>query len=383
VRRALAALVALSLGCQSAPVADIEPGEDPPLESDEAGFWMSLENAEQDIATSGSRIRDAELEAYLSGLLCKIGPDYCAATRVYVMRQPEFNASMAPNGMMVVWSGLLIRVQNEAQLAAVLGHEIGHYQRRHTLSMYRRARKTTNALMAITLLSGGVVPAAALAAQMVGLGALFQFSRDHEREADAIGIERIAKAGYDPREVAEIWAGVVREVEADDRGPKLLFYETHPAPEARLRELRAQGERLVTAENARTTRTAEFDNVVGRLRPAFLADEVAMRKHDRSEVVITRLREAELISEAEAAYYRAELFRVRGEEGDLARAAALYREAVAKLDELPLAHRSLGLVLRRMGDKPGARAAFERYVELAPQANDRTMVDAYIQELAP
>jgi predicted Zn-dependent protease len=383
VSRALAALCALALACQSAPVADLEPGEDPPLESDEAGFWMSLEKAEHDIATSGSRIRDAELEAYLSGLVCKVAPDYCSATRVYVIRQPDFNATMAPNGMMVVWSGLLIRVQNEAQLAAVLGHEVGHYQRRHTLSMYRRARKTTNALMAITLLSGGVVPAAALAAQMVGIGSLFQFSRDHEREADTIGIERLAKAGYDPREVAEIWAGVVREVKADDRGPRLLFYETHPAPEARLRELREQGERLVSEQNARTTRTAEFDHVVGALRPAFLADEVAMRKHDRSEVVIARLREAELISEAEAAYYRAELFRVRGEEGDLDMAAALYREAVAKLDEFPLAHRSLGLVLRRMGDKPGARAAFARYVELAPEANDRAMVDAYIQELAP
>jgi predicted Zn-dependent protease len=382
-RAPIAAILALAIGCQSTPLADIEPGGEPPLDSDEAGFWMSMEKAEKEIATSGNRIRDPELDAYLKGVICRIAPDYCSATRVYVLRQPDFNASMAPNGMMVVWSGLLIRVQNEAQLAAVLGHEVGHYQRRHTLSIFRRARKTTNALMAIMLLSGGIVPAAANAAVLIGMGTLYKHSRDQEAEADAIGIERLAKTGYDPREVAEIWAGVVREVEADKQGPRLGFYESHPAPAARLREMASRAQGLLTAENERGTRTAEFDNAVSRLRVMLLNDEVAMRKHARSEVVIDRLLEAELITKAEAAFYRGELHRVRGDKGDDLRAIQHYREAVSAPDPVPLAHRNLGLVLRRSGDRIGAREAFQRYVELAPDANDRTMVDTYIQELTP
>src|SRR3546814_15342811 len=56
------------------------------------------------------------------------------------MRTPYFNASMAPNGMMKVWSGLLLRVNDEAQLAAILGHEMGHYMQRHTLARMRDMR---------------------------------------------------------------------------------------------------------------------------------------------------------------------------------------------------------------------------------------------------
>jgi Flp pilus assembly protein TadD len=114
-----------------------------------------------------------------------------------------------------------------------------------------------------------------------------------------------------------------------------------------------------------------------------LNDEIAMRKHERSLVVIERLQEAELLTAAEAAFYRGELFRVRGEEGDDSRAIAEYREAAAARDPLPVTHRNLGLVLQRVGDRAGAREAFQRYVELAPAANDRAMVETYIQELAP
>jgi predicted Zn-dependent protease len=381
-RATLALALVLALGCKTAPLADIETGEQPSLESDEAGFWMEMERAEKDISTSGNRIRDPELDAYLKGVICRVAPDYCSATRVYVMRQPEFNASMAPNGMMVVWSGLLIRVQNEAQLAAVLAHEVGHYQRRHTLAIFRRARKTTNALMAITLLAGGVVPGAADAAVLIGMGTLMAHSREQEAEADQIGIERMAKAGYDPREVAEIWQGVLREMRADPR-LRVPFLASHPAEETRLRKMAEEAQRLLTPENARGTRTAEFDDAVRRLRVMLLGDEVAMRKHKRSEVVIARLLEAELITPAEAAFYRGELFRVRGEKGDDERAVAQYREAVAGVAPVPLAYRNLGLVLRRSGDRAGARESFQRYVELAPDANDRAMVDAYIRELTP
>lgn len=382
IRRLALAFALTALACQSVPLPDIDTGDAPALDSEEAGFWMTMEKAERDIATSGNRIPDPELDAYLKGVICRVAADYCSATRVYVMRQPDFNASMAPNGMMVVWSGLLIRVQNEAQLAAVLGHEVGHYQRRHTLAIFRRARATTNGLMAISLLTAGVVPAVGNAAVLIGIGSLMQHSREMESEADKIGIERLAAAGYAPREVAEVWEGMVREQKADKETQLIGFFASHPAPAERLREMAAQAERLVTLENEGGTRTAEFDNAVRRFRTMLLNDEVAMRKHARTSVVIERLLEAELITPAEAAFYRGDLFRVRGEKGDDALAIAQYREAVAAKDPLALAHRNLGLVLRRSGDRARAREAFQSYVDLAPDANDRAMVDTYIQELA-
>ncbi len=382
MRRFWLATLALVLAC-STPLADIQTGAGPQLDSDEAGFWMQMEKAEQEIATSGNRVRNPELEAYLRGVICRVAAEYCNATRVYVMRQPDFNASMAPNGMMIVWSGLLVRVQNESQLAAVLGHEVGHYQRRHSLSRFRAARKTTSALTAFTILTGGIVPLAADVGALIGLGAFAQYSRNQESEADEIGIERIAAAGYDPREVAEIWQGVVREMKADERWRGTGFLASHPAPEDRLAAMRELAKPLVTTANDRETRTAEFNAVVTPLRAGLLYDEVAMRKHERTEVVLQRLLEVELISPGDVAFFRGELFRLRAEKGDEERAIESYRKAIDSGQTLPVAHRNLGLLLRRRGDRAGARASFQRYVELAPDANDRSMVDTYIQELNP
>ena len=87
---------------------------------------------------------------------------------------------MAPNGMLQIWSGLLLRVENEAQLAAVLGHEIGHYLQRHTLDHLRDAK--SRCAFATFMAAFGVV---GLVGQMATLASAFTFTRDQEREADA------------------------------------------------------------------------------------------------------------------------------------------------------------------------------------------------------
>jgi lipoprotein NlpI len=148
-----------------------------------------------------------------------------------------------------------------------------------------------------------------------------------------------------------------------------------------MREMDEQARRLLTPENDRQTRFAEFDAVVRPLRHPLLGEEIAMRRHERTLVVIERLLEAEVITAPEAAFFRGELFRVRGERGDDALAIEQFRAATAVDDAPKAAYRNLGFVLRRTGDRAGALEALRRYIELSPDANDRAMVDAYIQEL--
>jgi predicted Zn-dependent protease len=69
-------------------------------------------------------VRDPALNAYVRSVLCKVTDDYCRDVRVYIVDVPYFNASMAPNGAMMVWTGTLLRVRNEAQLALVLGPRV-------------------------------------------------------------------------------------------------------------------------------------------------------------------------------------------------------------------------------------------------------------------
>ena len=173
---ALALVWLLATGCATQPVTDVEPGQRPPLESEEAGFWMQMDRVEERVRTSGRVVRDEDLNAYVREILCRLVEDYCGDIRFYIVRHPYFNASMGPNGAMQIWTGLLLRVQNEAQLAAVLGHELTHYLRRHTLQRWRDIRAKTDALVFVQLATAvagvGIV---GTFAQLAALGSIQAF----------------------------------------------------------------------------------------------------------------------------------------------------------------------------------------------------------------
>lgn len=119
------------------------PGQRPRIDTTEAGLWMVMDRAEEDLKTSGHLVKDEELNGYLKSIACRLLPKYCDDIRVYLVQMPYFNATMAPNGAIQIWTGLLLRVQNEAQLAAIIGHELGHYLRRHSLQRMQDAINKT------------------------------------------------------------------------------------------------------------------------------------------------------------------------------------------------------------------------------------------------
>ena len=138
LRRVALALPLTLAACASPPLGDAQPGQRPSDDTDEAGLWHTLERDEYKLRTSTAVIREKALQSYLESVLCRVAPAYCADIRVYVLPSSQFGAAMTPNGMLLVYSGLLVRLENEAQLAAVLGHEVGHYVKRHTLEQWRR-----------------------------------------------------------------------------------------------------------------------------------------------------------------------------------------------------------------------------------------------------
>jgi predicted Zn-dependent protease len=96
------------------------------------------------------------LDAYVRGIVCKLAAQHCQDIRVYVINQATFNASMAPNGAITVWAGLILRAQNEAQLAYVLGHELAHFQRRHSLKRWQDIREKSTGLVFFQIASATV-----------------------------------------------------------------------------------------------------------------------------------------------------------------------------------------------------------------------------------
>jgi len=343
----------------------------PETSSDEGGLWAPMDRQETRLRRSPLAIRDARLQAHVQDMVCRLAGSHCPDVRVYLMRTPYFNASMAPNGMMQVWSGLMLRVDNEAQLAAVLGHEIGHYLARHSLERLRSARTHSSTATALSMF--GVVGALA----QLGVAASFSgYSRDHEREADRIGVALMRNAGYDPAEAAKIWQNLLLETKANPeaRTPNPLF-GSHPAPEERMETLEA----IARANPGGDSKEEQWNQVAKPFLQEWLADEVKRGQREQSLALLNRM----IARSPNAAYLyaRGETYRLRAGDGDLDAAVADYLAAAGAGGEPAETHRSLGTVYRVWQQMPAAKASFQRYLELAPNAPDAAMIKSYLEEI--
>ncbi len=108
-----------------------------PTDRDEQGLWQLMERAEEEIAGSNLLMNDPALNAYLKNIIGRVGGPAAQDMRIYLAHIPEFNAVMFPSGFTVIFSGLLLRARNEAQLAGVIAHESGHFLRRHMIRCWR------------------------------------------------------------------------------------------------------------------------------------------------------------------------------------------------------------------------------------------------------
>jgi predicted Zn-dependent protease len=342
---------------------------------------MYMQKIENSLKSSGRIETDAALNAYIGNIICKLASEYCPDIRFYIVRTPHFNASMAPNGFMEVWTGLLLRAQNEAQLAYVLGHEIGHYMRRHSVQQWRVVRNTTNALAFFQIAAGAAgVGYAGSIAQLAALAGIFSFSRDQEREADDIGFDLMADAGYDTREAAKIWQALIEEREAADDPGQFIFFATHPSTQERVLKLQSLSNGLVGAGRLGVTNQQEYLAAIGSFRGGWLQDELRKREFAASQVVFDHLFTGAKNS-GELYFYQGELFRMRAGQGDSEKAIENYEKALSMDGAPSKTNRSLGLMYWKAGELQKARTCFEQYLEQEPDANDSLMIKAYLEEL--
>jgi len=361
-------------------LADATPGYRPDPKTDEAGIWQSLDKVEAEMRTAGNRVRDKAINDYMTDILCRLASSYCPDLRTYVLRIPSFNAGMYPNGMTAINTGLLLRARSESQVAAVLGHEFGHFRRRHSLARMRDMRVKSDI---VTVLSVGVaaagVPGAGGINNSLMLGAnatVLAFSREHEREADSIGFEVMAAAGYDPFEAGAIWKRLmdIEEASEEDNRPD-VFTSTHPLPEEREETLRKKAEALGRPALAAPNRLHE---IIAPIRGLMLADEVNLGTFKRSEKLFDLLI-ADGFNIGEVLYHKGELYRRRNREGDEALALGFYHQAVEARGAPPEALRQVGMVRWRRGDREAAREYLRRYLNAKPDAFDRDMIQSYLK----
>lgn len=349
-----------------------------PQDKDERGLWMQMEEEERDLSTSPFIIRDVRLNAYVRGVLCRaVGDDACRSVRVYLIRSPYFNATMAPNGMMHVYSGLLLRVRSEAELAAVLSHEFAHFEKQHSLASFRDIRSKTDAMTWFSF-----VPFVGLLGQVGIAGSIFGFNRDMERQADLASVGYLADSGYAPNAATEIWSKLRAEQDATAAARKIRsrkdrtggFFATHPGSAERLVYLAAAAKGKGVAAPARGA--AEYRAAMSEWWPQFIDDQIKLNDYGGTEFLLAQMADGGAAS-SDVLYARAELLRARGNPADFTAAAVLYREALALgggVAPLPENWRGLGLALMRGGSADEGRAALKTYLAARPDAADRPMI---------
>lgn len=369
----------LLVGCEStnvAPLADAGV----PLEKDEREILAKVRAEEANLLHSGFVIEMPEVDDYLNALLARLYPhslpgDFQLHARL--IADPSLNAFVLPNGAMFVHSGLLARLENEAQLATILGHELNHAVLRHPLKSYRSMKN--HAAFANSLYIGGGGSVFTLLTSLGALSSAMGYSRDLEREADVAGFQLVVAAGYDPRECAQVFRLLLAAAEREPR-KESFFFGSHP----RLAERSANFRELVAnlPADRREAGRRESDVFAGVLPPVLYVNaRAALQKGDLEAAGDSARRALELhAGDAHALYFLAEVHRRRAAASDRAEALRYYREALAVDPKLSEAHRGLGLELMKAGQRPEAASAFHRYLELAPEASDRSHIQEFIRQ---
>jgi predicted Zn-dependent protease len=304
--------------------------------------------------------------------------------RIYLLRIPDFNAMMFPSGFAVVFSGLLLRMRNEAQLAGVIAHESGHFLRRHMIRSWRDQKRKTD-LFAVGSMLAGIGGAGAGVylgdyVQLAELGtilSLLSYSREMEAEADAMGVKLMEQNGYPPIEMSNIWQQLIGEQDASARyrgkhRHKGGIFDTHPSDASRMADLRADAEELTVPGKAYDPRRERYLSTIADIRPTLLDDQVKLNDPGASQYLIETL--AQDGWNGLLRFYEGEVWRLRNLSGDQVRADQSYAAAIVYPDAPADAWRWHGISLMKQGRGAEAKAAFARYLTMKPDAPDAAWV---------
>jgi len=182
-----------------------------------------------------------------------------------ILDTPVVNAFAVPGGYVYLTRGILANLNSEAELAGVIGHEIGHITARHSAQQYSNAKLAQITLGGAMILSETFRGFAGLA--QFGVGMLFlSFSRDNEREADDLGVEYSSKAGYDATHMALFFETLERMQPNSDRSGLPEWFSTHPNPDDRIGAVQRKAkewQKELGIKNLKVNRDVYLKNIDG------------------------------------------------------------------------------------------------------------------------
>ena len=423
VSRALAWALIVSLLAASCATRNVPPigagGQPFKPEADEVRLWAQAEKEEQALLKKVKAYDDPLLDEYLGRIGDRLLPDEVRAAggpglRFGVISDPTLNAFAMPNGRIYVHSGLLSRLDNEAQLSMILGHEMTHVDHRHALKFERDAM---NKQILYTVLSvaasigvavaagsrarsGDYVGAAVLSQtanailgiglQLAAIAAINGYGRDLEREADGEGMARLVRAGYDPKEAPKVFA-LLQSQSKDGGSLETFFFGSHPKLQERI-DTTTELLRTSYAESAAAPNTLkDTEEFALRMRTVVRENALLDIRAGRFKLAQGQLDRVLAITPKDpvAHLYFGDLYRLQSQRARstedraaLARQALDAYERSAQLDPaFADPFRQLGFLYYQQKENERAREAFKRYLALKPDAPDGKRIKEYLLEL--
>lgn len=182
-----------------------------------------------------------------------------------IVNARDINAFALPGGPMYVNRGMIEAAKNEGEMAGVMAHEISHVALRHGTAQATKQSNPLNQILGIGAILGGAILAGEAGAQLGALGVqawMTRYSREYETQADILGAQIMANAGYDPRDLANMFK-TIEQQSGGSRAPE--FLSSHPNPENRYENINREAQLLRVSPNP-VQNTREFERVQSKLR---------------------------------------------------------------------------------------------------------------------
>jgi predicted Zn-dependent protease len=312
-------------------------------------------------------LEDAEVTDYLQQLGSRLSSQARVDDQIFTyqaLREPVINAFATFGGFVCINSGLILITDDEAQLASVMAHETGHVVQRHMAREYqaesRMSLASTAALLAAILIGaasgagGQAIEGAIAMSQGIALQQSINYTRSQEIEADAVGIQLLAGAGFDPQEMATFFESLQRvEGLAEGEIPALL--QDHPVTSERVATARARAAQMTRATPQ--PESASYAFIKERVRVLVTPPEA------RPAQYYATLREHRALTPAER--YGEALLQMQN--GNAANAVRTLGELQASYPQMTMLYSALAQALAAAGQGDAALALFERSSRLFPR----------------
>jgi predicted Zn-dependent protease len=312
-------------------------------------------------------LEDAEVTDYLQQLGSRLSSQARVDDQTFTyqaLREPIVNAFATFGGFICINSGLILITDDEAQLASVMAHETGHVVQRHmaraVAAESRMSLASTAALLAAILIGaasgagGQAIEGAIALSQGIALQQSINFTRGQEIEADAVGVQLLAGAGFDPQEMATFFESLSRvEGLAEGEIPALL--QDHPVTSERIATARARASQMT--RSPAQPESASYSFIKERVRVLVTPPEA------RPQLYYASLRDHRPLTPAER--YGEALLQMQ--DGNAATAVRTFSELQAKYPQLTMLYSALGQALAASGQSDASLALFERSSQLFPR----------------